>query len=83
MGTAVDTAKMSERGQIIIPKGIRESVGAGTSSVFAFAAIDGDTIVMKKLDTSKLVAEFRAMRKKARKLTRKEIEAEIHASRGD
>jgi AbrB family looped-hinge helix DNA binding protein len=77
----VETAKMSERGQIIIPKEIREQIGAKVNTLFAVSTISEDTIVMKRLDTESLVREFRKLRGKAAKLSPERIEAEIHASR--
>jgi len=77
----IETAKMSERGQIIIPKDIREEIDASTDTIFAVSAIDKDTIVMKKLDTSALVSEFRKLRSKAQKMSPAKIEEEIDAAR--
>ena len=77
----IETAKMSERGQIIIPKDIREEVDATTDTIFAVSSIDKDTIVMKKLDTRALVSEFRRLRSKAKKVSPANIEEEINAVR--
>ena len=78
---SIETAKMSERGQIIIPKEVREDVDAATDTIFAVSSIDKDTIVMKKLDTKKLTEEFRRLRSKAKKISPDKIEAEINAAR--
>ena len=78
---SIETAKMSERGQIIIPKEVREDVDAATDTIFAVSSIDKDTIVMKKLDTRKLTEEFRRLRSKAKKISPDKIEAEINAAR--
>jgi len=77
----VEIAKMSERGQIIIPKEVREDVGASTNTIFVVSTLDKNTIVMKKLDTQSLVKEFRRIRSRTRKLSPGKIEAEIHAAR--
>ena len=77
----IETAKMSERGQIIIPKDIREAIGANTNTIFAVSTIAKDTVVMKKLDTSPLVEEFRRLRAKSKKVPPEKIEAEINAAR--
>ena len=77
----IETAKMSERGQIIIPKEVREDVNASTDTIFAVSSIDKDTIVMKKLDTKALISEFKKLRSKAKKISQAKIEAEIHAAR--
>ena len=42
---------MSERGQIIIPKHIREYIGAAERTIFTVMPLDKETIIMKKLDT--------------------------------
>jgi AbrB family looped-hinge helix DNA binding protein len=76
-----ETAKMSKRGQIIIPKEIRDEVGASTDSVFVVSTLDKDTIVMKKFDADAWVKEFKRLRAKTKKLSPAEIEAEIHAYR--
>ena len=77
----IETAKMSDRGQIIIPKDVREEIGASTDTIFAVSTLDKNTIVMKKLDTTALVAEFRKLRDKTKKIAPEKIEAEINASR--
>ena len=77
----IETAKMSERGQIIIPKDIREHIGATENTIFTVSTLDDDTIVMKKLDTEKLVKEFREMRARTLKVPQEEIDREIHAAR--
>ncbi len=77
----VETAKMSERGQIIIPKGVRDYVGAKESTIFTVMPLDKETIVMKKLDKMKLVQEFRNLRKNTGKLTPEEINKEIKEAR--
>ena len=77
----IETAKMSERGQIIIPKDIREEVDATTDTIFAVSSLDKDTIVMKKLDTKALISEFRRLRSKSKKVSPANIEEEINAVR--
>ncbi len=77
----METAKMSERGQIIIPKEIRSEVGALENTIFALSSIDKDTIIMKKLNTNALVNEFRRFRNKSKKLSPFRIEEEVNAAR--
>lgn len=79
--TEIETAKMSERGQIIIPKEVRDYIGAGESTIFTIMPIDRETVVMKKLDREKLVREFRAIRARTIKISEKEINDEIAAYR--
>ena len=78
---SIETAKMSHRGQIIIPKDIREMIGATDDTIFAVSTIDKDTIVMKKIDTKKLTDEFKRLRSKVIKLSEGDIGEEIHAAR--
>ncbi len=73
----IETAKMSERGQIIIPKGVREYIEARENTIFTVMPLNKETIIMKKLDKIKLIQEFRSIRKSAEKLTIEEIKAEI------
>jgi len=77
----IETAKMSDRGQIIIPKDIRQEINALRDTLFAVSSLDKDTIVMKKLDTSSLAAEFRRLRSKVKKVSSSKIEEEINAVR--
>lgn len=80
--TEVETAKMSERGQIIIPKDVREYIGATENTIFTIMPLDRETIIMKKLDKMKLIREFGDIRKSVKeKLTPQEINKEIADSR--
>lgn len=78
---SIETAKMSERGQVIIPKDIREAIGANETTIFAVSTIDNETVVMKKINTKLLSEQFTKLRANAKKLTNKEIEEEINAAR--
>ena len=77
----IETAKMSERGQIIIPKGVREYIEAKENTIFTVMPLDKETIIMKKLDKMKLIQEFRSIRKSAEKLAPEEINKEIKETR--
>ena len=72
---------MSERGQIIIPKEVREQIHADTDTVFVVDALDKDTIVMKKFDSKAWIEEFNRIRKRTKKMSSAQIEAEIHEYR--
>ncbi len=74
----METAKMSERGQIIIPKEVREKVHADTDTIFIVDTLDKNTIVMKKFDSHAWIKKFKEMRKRTAKLSSSQIEAEIH-----
>ena len=76
--TEIETAKMSERGQIIIPKDIRDYVGASENTIFTIMSLDRETIIMKKLDRLKLIREFESIRNNIKdKLTQDDINEEI------
>ncbi len=79
--TEIETAKMSERGQIIIPKEVRDYIEADENTVFTVMPLDKETIVMKKLDTAQLMKEFRNLRQRAIKITNDEINKEIRETR--
>ena len=77
----IETATMSERGQIIIPKAVREYINATENTIFTVATLDEETIIMKKLDTTKLLAEFRRIRTQTQKMSAEDINTEIEAVR--
>jgi len=80
--TELETAKMSERGQIIIPKDIRKFIGAEESTIFTVLPLDNETIVMRKLDKNKILKEFGSIRKRLKgTFSAREINEEIHKSR--
>ena len=81
MQMSIETAKMSERGQIIIPKEIREFIEAEENTIFTIMPLDKDTIIMKKLDKAKLISEFRDLRSSVKKLSPVEIDKEITDAR--
>jgi AbrB family looped-hinge helix DNA binding protein len=53
-----EIALVSSKGQIVIPVDIREKLGIKAGSVFAVSAVNGDMVVMKKLE-SRMSAEER------------------------
>tara|TARA_Y100000310_G_scaffold180841_1_gene180752 strand:- start:1314 stop:1562 length:249 start_codon:yes stop_codon:yes gene_type:complete len=77
----LETAKMSERGQIIIPKDVRDYIHAEGNTIFTVMPLDNETIIMKKLDTNKLINEFRNIRKHSAKLSPAEIQEEVRNAR--
>lgn len=80
--TQVETAKMSQRGQIIIPKEIRNFIGAKEDTIFTMMPLDKETVIMKKLDTVSLLKDFRNIRARINKpMTSDDINAEIAQTR--
>jgi len=82
MQEIVETTKMSTRGQVIIPKDIREYISAEEDTIFTVVPLDKDTILMKKMDKKRLLQEFRNIRGSIKeKLNPEEINNEIRAHR--
>ncbi len=76
--TEIETAKMSERGQIIIPKDVREYINASQSTIFTIMPLDHETIIMKKLDKRKLLEQFKHVQNSvSRKMSEQQIKDEI------
>ncbi|MFH1408421.1 MAG: AbrB/MazE/SpoVT family DNA-binding domain-containing protein [Nanoarchaeota archaeon] len=80
----IETARMSNRGQIIIPIEIRKHINAEDNTLFTLYPLDKDTIIMKKFDSSAMLNEFRRIHASIKnKMTTEEINEEIHAARGE
>lgn len=82
-----EIAVMGEKGQIVIPKEIRDELGLGPKSKFLVIGYK-DAVVLKKLETPNLRKEWEAIKrvvderiKKYGELTDKEIAAEVHGYR--
>ena len=73
---------VGERGQAVIPKEIRDKMPAPRGTIFSVVLVDKDTLVMKRLDKRKLLAEFKGIRASiSRKLSDQEIVGEIKRAR--
>ncbi len=82
MQQIIETTKMSTRGQVIIPKDIRDYIKAEENTIFTVVSLNKDTILMKKMDKKKLLTEFRNIRDSIKgKLSTEEINNEIMAHR--
>lgn len=81
MQEIIETTKMSTRGQVIIPKDIRNYIHAEEDTIFTVVPLDKNTILMKKMDKKKLLDEFRKIRAGIKKLSPEEINNEIRAHR--
>ena len=63
-GADVQVTKMSSRGQVVIPEGIRENLGLRPGSTFAvFGNKDADAIMLKKLVVPEPIKAFEEMAK--------------------
>ncbi|MBI3052380.1 AbrB/MazE/SpoVT family DNA-binding domain-containing protein [Candidatus Woesearchaeota archaeon] len=78
---AIDTTRMSTRGQVIIPKEIRDYVDVGEGTIFTVMPLDKQTIIMRKMDKGKIRAELQAMRARTGKISLKEVTDEVRAAR--
>lgn len=74
-------SKVTQAGQITIPKSIRESLGLGDEDFVEFTQV-GDAVLMQKLKASK--GKVEAIRSKIRRsgITRERVEAIVEETRG-
>ena len=88
LGETSEITRMSSKGQIVIPKDIREKMKVKTGSVFAMTTYNGDMIVLKKLDTKMKPEDLRTLelleeawkeieKGRYRKMTKKEFLEEL------
>ena len=69
----MDTIKMSSKGQIVIPQGIREHLGVGEGSLFAVVETD-KAIMLKcinKPSKEELIVEWKRMAEQNQKIVDK------------
>lgn len=82
----METVKMSKKGQIVVPKSIREALGLSPEDRFVAYGKD-DYVVFKKIDFPELRREFRNLVRATTKIangggiTEGDIEKEITAYR--
>ncbi|MEM2139118.1 MAG: hypothetical protein QXM96_03110 [Candidatus Woesearchaeota archaeon] len=72
----IETTKMSTRGQVIIPRDIREYIEADKDTIFVVMPINKETIVMKKINNN-LIEEFKKIRSEINKINERDISNEI------
>jgi AbrB family looped-hinge helix DNA binding protein len=78
----VETTKMSTKGQVIIPKEVREFTNSTENTLFTVMPLNVDTIILKKLNRQEMVKEFQRMRQSVKdKLTEDEINEIVHKVR--
>lgn len=69
----IGTVKMSSKGQIVIPQGIRDKLNAREGTIFSVME-DNDTLVLKKVNTyskEELIKSLQKIAKKAEKKAEK------------
>lgn len=78
----IQLTTLGERGQAVIPKSIRDQMPAPKGTLFSVILIDKDTLVMKRFDKRKLLAEFKDLRISVqKKFSDQEIVGEIKKTR--
>lgn len=65
---SVETARMSSKGQVVIPESIRHQLGLATGQQFVVVG-DGDVIVLKSIDVPTM-RDFDRMIRQARQAAR-------------
>jgi len=78
----IETVKLSSKGQLVLPRRLREAVGAEQGDIFTIAQENGCIILRKaqlpsKEQIARDLAAFREMRRKAPKLTDAQIQQVI------
>ena len=71
---AIETTKISSRGQIVIPQGIREEINAPEGTLFVIIGTN-DTLILKKIETptkEKLISELDTIAKEGKKTSSEE-----------
>ena len=82
MQTIVETTKMSTKGQVIIPKEVREFTQSTENTLFTVMPLNVDTIILKKLDKKAALAELDKIRARVKgKLSEDEINAIVQKIR--
>ncbi len=74
----VELTTIGERGQVVIPRQIRDKMPAPKGTLFSVVLVDKDIIVMKRVDKQQLIGEFKTLRNAIKKkFTEEEIIAEV------
>lgn len=82
MPASIETTKMSTKGQVTIPKEIRDFTNSRTETIFTVFPLNRETIVLKKLDKQKIVEEFRVLRAKVKdKVSEVAVNEIVHKTR--
>lgn len=82
MQPIVETTKMSTKGQIIIPKEVRDFTQSKENTLFTVTPVNTDTIILKKLNRREMVKGFQKIRQEVKdKLSEDEINDLIHKVR--
>ncbi len=78
----IKITSIGDRGQIVIPQSIRQKMHAQRGTSFSVALIDEDTLVIKKIDRTKLLGDFNKLRESIKKkFEEAELVEEVKKSR--
>ena len=80
METIIEMGKISSRGQVAIPAGIREQLGLDEGSKVLFFTED-DTLLMKKVNTESFAELTKPLREAKKKIREEDVPALIHRFR--
>lgn len=86
MKPLVEHAVISDRGQVVVPKAIREAIGATKDDTLVFYAPGDGTATIKRLNREALAEEFRKLRAKVKKedmLSDEDVVKLIHEIRAE
>ena len=82
MEAMVETTRMSTKGQLLIPKHIREFTNSKKDSLFTVVPLNNETIILKKINSNEMIKEFRKLRSEIKnKLSEDEINEIVHKVR--
>ena len=80
----IETTRMSTRGQVIIPKAIREAAKLEQDDLFAVSTTDKNTIVLKRFDRKAWAEDLRKLQASLDKqISQSDIDAAVKAVRRD
>ena len=80
MEAIIEMGKISSRGQVAIPAGIREQLGLDEGSKVLFFTED-DTLLMKKVNTESFAELTKPLREAKKKIREEDVPALIHRFR--
>jgi bifunctional DNA-binding transcriptional regulator/antitoxin component of YhaV-PrlF toxin-antitoxin module len=74
MEAIIEMTKMSTKGQVQVPKDVRDFTNSKTNTQFTIMPLDKETIVLKKLNKEEAIKEIDRIRARVKdKLTEDEI----------
>lgn len=87
MASDPDVTTMGERGQVVIPKRLRDRLGLSAKTKFAVYGVGDDVVLLKRLDLPDLEEAweriFRLVEEKGLDVDADEVAAEVRAARRD